>query len=78
MCGLLFPHRREAAFANLRMYESVGFTLAAAYAQFLCMGVKIHVTGGALLLSVIGYFVMESLAEREKREFFRVKGPVFL
>ena len=67
LCGILFPNKRESAFASLRMYESIGFTISAAYAQFLCMDVKMYITGSVLLVSVIGYFVMESIHEQEKR-----------
>ena len=67
LCGILFPNKRESAFASLRMYESIGFTISAAYAQFLCMDVKMYITGSVLLVSVIGYFVMESVHEQEKR-----------
>ena len=67
LCGLLFPNKRESAFASLRMYESIGFTISAAYAQFLCMDVKMYITGGVLFVSVIGYFIMESVHEKETR-----------
>ena len=67
LCGILFPNKRESAFASLRMYESIGFTISAAYAQFLCMDVKMYITGCVLLVSVIGYFIMESIHEQEKR-----------
>ena len=67
LCGILFPNKRESAFASLRMYESIGFTISAAYAQFLCMDVKMYITGSVLLVSVIGYFIMESVHEQEKR-----------
>ena len=75
LCGLLFPSKRESAFASLRMYESIGFTVSAAYAQFLCMDIKMYITGAVLFVSVLCYFVMESVRAQEKNP---KKKPVTL
>ncbi len=66
ICGLLFSDQREAAFAGLRMYESVGFCISTAYSQFLCMTVKMYITGGLLILAVCGYFLMEHFHKKDK------------
>ena len=60
LVGILFPStEREAAFASLRMYESVGFCMGFGYAQFLCMDIKMFILGGVLLFGMTNYFLME-------------------
>ena len=64
MSGLLFANQREAAFASLRMYESLGFVIAFAYAQFICLDIKIIITGVLLVFGLIGYVMMEIIHKR--------------
>ncbi|KAG9347512.1 hypothetical protein JZ751_005080, partial [Albula glossodonta] len=50
--GVLFPNHKEAAFANYRMWESVGFVIAFAYSNFICLDSKLYVLIAVLILSM--------------------------
>ncbi|ELU15338.1 hypothetical protein CAPTEDRAFT_224010 [Capitella teleta] len=58
MTGLMFKER-EAAFASFRIYESLGFTVAAGVAQFICIDVKIVLLAVTLVLSMASNAVLE-------------------
>ena len=58
------------------MYESIGFTIAFAYAQFLCMDIKIFVTGGLLVVAIVCYFCM-GIVQR-KQEVVKLKLPAYV
>lgn len=49
--GILFPREKEAAFANYRMWESLGFVIAFAYSTFLCLEYKLYILLVVLLLT---------------------------
>ncbi|XP_060069463.1 UNC93-like protein [Ylistrum balloti] len=53
LIGYAFPENPEAAFANLRMFEALGFSVAYLYSNSLCVNVKLYMVGGLLLVSVI-------------------------
>ncbi|GCC30293.1 hypothetical protein chiPu_0008741 [Chiloscyllium punctatum] len=57
--GVLFLSDKEAAFANYRLWESVGFVTAFAYANFLCIKVKLIILVIVLLLGMIMYGIVE-------------------
>jgi hypothetical protein len=58
--GTMFEQSaREAAFANYRLWESVGFILAFTYSAALCVRVKVLILAAALLLGLAGYFTVE-------------------
>ncbi|XP_037541576.1 protein unc-93 homolog A [Nematolebias whitei] len=57
--GVLFPKNKEAAFANYRMWESLGFVIAFAYSTFLCLEYKIYILLAVLVLTVITYPIVE-------------------
>lgn len=57
--GVLFPRSKEAAFANYRMWESLGFVIAFAYSTFLCLEYKIYILLAVLVLTVITYPIVE-------------------
>ena len=46
------------------MYEAIGFTIAFAYAQFVCMDIKIVLTGGLLVLALLSYLLLTLLYGR--------------
>ncbi|KAK2155756.1 hypothetical protein LSH36_232g02007, partial [Paralvinella palmiformis] len=67
----LNPTRKETIFSYLtfgclRMYEGIGFTVAFAYAQYLCMATKTCILIGVLLVGLICYYVMEHLEKKHK------------
>ena len=59
MYGVLFPNKQEAGFSNIRLWESVGFTVAFAYSNFLCVWVKLAVLATVLVFGVGFYYIIE-------------------
>lgn len=57
--GVLFPRDKEAAFANYRMWESLGFVIAFAYSTFLCLEYKLYILLAVLVLTLITYPIVE-------------------
>ncbi|XP_069575186.1 protein unc-93 homolog A [Brachyistius frenatus] len=57
--GILFPREKEAAFANYRMWESLGFVIAFAYSTFLCLEYKIYILLAVLVTTAVTYPVVE-------------------
>ncbi|XP_034999942.2 protein unc-93 homolog A [Hippoglossus stenolepis] len=57
--GVLFSADKEAAFANYRMWESLGFVIAFAYSTFLCLEYKLYILLAVLLLTVVTYPIVE-------------------
>ncbi|XP_053736208.1 protein unc-93 homolog A [Synchiropus splendidus] len=57
--GILFTKEKEAAFANYRMWESLGFVVAFAYSTFLCLEHKLYILLFFLLLSSVTYPIVE-------------------
>ncbi|XP_026113945.1 protein unc-93 homolog A-like [Carassius auratus] len=57
--GILFAKDKEAAFANYRIWESLGFAIAFAYSTFLCLSTKIYVALSVLALTVVTYLYAE-------------------
>ncbi|KAA8582854.1 hypothetical protein FQN60_015400, partial [Etheostoma spectabile] len=49
----------EAAFANYRMWESLGFVIAFAYSTFICLEYKLYILLSVLLLTAVTYPVVE-------------------
>ena len=75
--GILFPKEHsEAAFASLRMYEAIGCSIAFAYGQFLCMNVKIYITGGVLVFGMFGYILLEITEKRRTEAIDSDADPV--
>ncbi|XP_041830953.1 protein unc-93 homolog A [Melanotaenia boesemani] len=57
--GVLFPKDKEAAFANYRMWESLGFVIAFAYSTFICLEYKLYILVSVLVLTMITYPIVE-------------------
>lgn len=57
--GVLFSRDKEAAFANYRMWESLGFVIAFAYSTFICLEYKLYIMLAVLLLAIVTYPVVE-------------------
>lgn len=57
--GVLFPKAKEAAFANYRMWESLGFVIAFAYSTFICLETKLYILLSVLLLTAVTYPIVE-------------------
>uniref|UniRef100_A0A3Q4GVT9 Protein unc-93 homolog A n=1 Tax=Neolamprologus brichardi TaxID=32507 RepID=A0A3Q4GVT9_NEOBR len=57
--GILFPREKEAAFANYRMWESLGAVIAFAYSTFLCLEYKLYIVLAVLVVTAITYPIVE-------------------
>lgn len=63
--GSLFTESTEAAFANYRLWESVGFVMTYAYNGYLRTNIKLYICIGFLVSGMLGYSVVE-ITERRK------------
>ncbi len=59
MYGVFFHDNQEAAFSNYRLWESLGFVIAFAYANYLCITTKLIILLVVLIISLVGYFTAE-------------------
>lgn len=57
--GILFAEHKEAAFANYRMWESLGFVIAFAYSTYICLSTKIYIALSVLALTMVTYLYVE-------------------
>ncbi|XP_053565141.1 protein unc-93 homolog A-like [Bombina bombina] len=64
--GVLFDEHKEAAFANYRLWESLGFVIAFAYSNYLCVFVKLYIVLSVMLLGMLLYLVVEYLEHRKQ------------
>ena len=65
MYGVFFYDNQEPAFSNYRLWESLGFVLAFAYANFLCIRVKLIILLLVLTISMIGYILAEYINRKQ-------------
>lgn len=65
MYGVFFHDNQEPAFSNYRLWESLGFVLAFAYANFLCIRVKLIILLLVLTISMIGYILAEYINRKQ-------------
>ncbi|XP_061234516.1 protein unc-93 homolog A isoform X2 [Neopsephotus bourkii] len=59
--GILFEKHKEAAFANYRLWESLGFVIAFGYSTKLQIYIKLYILLSMLVLSVATYGAVEYL-----------------
>ncbi|XP_030355927.1 protein unc-93 homolog A isoform X3 [Strigops habroptila] len=59
--GILFEKHKEAAFANYRLWESLGFVIAFAYSTKLQVYIKLYILLSVLVLSMVTYGAVEYL-----------------
>ncbi|KAG8444327.1 hypothetical protein GDO86_009493 [Hymenochirus boettgeri] len=57
--GTLFDKHKEAAFANYRLWESLGFVIAYGYSTFLCVSLKLYILLAVLLIAIFLYGCVE-------------------
>ncbi|KAF6116884.1 unc-93-like protein A [Phyllostomus discolor] len=62
--GVLFDKNKEAAFANYRLWEALGFVVAFGYSTFLCVSVKLYVLLGVLGMAMLAYGTVELMEAR--------------
>jgi len=77
MYGVFFADNQEAAFSNYRLWESLGYVIAFAYANFLCIKVKLIILLVVLIISLVGYFIAEYINQMQvDREYSFSTGIV--
>lgn len=59
MYGVFFHDNQEPAFSNYRLWESLGFVVSFAYANYLCIITKLIILLVVLTISLVGYFLAE-------------------
>jgi len=57
--GCLFVEETPAAFANFRLWQSLGFVIPFAYSNFLCTDVKLYILTSVLVIGIVGYVIVE-------------------
>ncbi|XP_062832273.1 protein unc-93 homolog A isoform X2 [Anolis carolinensis] len=62
--GVLFEKHKEAAFANYRLWESLGFVIAFGYSTFLRVYVKLYIVLAVLVVSMVLYETVEYLESK--------------
>lgn len=66
--GVLFEKNKEAAFANYRLWEALGFVIAFGYSTFLCVSVKLYVLLGVLSAAMAAYGAVECMESTKAAE----------
>ena len=67
MYGILFNNCTDAAFANFRFWEALGFAIAYGYQSFLETKIKCYIMLGVIFISFIGYTACELKVTEEKK-----------
>uniref|UniRef100_A0A2I3S9S9 Protein unc-93 homolog A n=1 Tax=Pan troglodytes TaxID=9598 RepID=A0A2I3S9S9_PANTR len=62
--GVVFEKSKEAAFANYRLWEALGFVIAFGYSTFLCVHVKLYILLGVLSLTMVAYGLVECVESK--------------
>ncbi|NWY38919.1 UN93A protein, partial [Sylvia atricapilla] len=65
--GILFEKHKEAAFANYRLWESLGFVIAFGYSTKLQAYIKLYILLSVLVLSMVTYGAVEYLEAKSSR-----------
>lgn len=74
--GYLFTDNSEPAFANYRLWESIGFIIAFAWSNFLVTYVKLYICLGFLFVGMILYAMVETFDRRNKKKDFDLNNSI--
>ncbi|XP_004702137.1 protein unc-93 homolog A [Echinops telfairi] len=66
--GMLFEKNKEAAFANYRLWEALGFVVAFGYSTYLCVHVKLYILLGVLAVAMAAYGAVEAMEARPQAQ----------
>ncbi|XP_013372876.1 PREDICTED: protein unc-93 homolog A isoform X4 [Chinchilla lanigera] len=72
--GVLFEKNKEAAFANYRLWEALGFVIAFGYSTFLCVSTKLYILAGVLTLTMAAYGTVECMESRSPTQLSPAGG----
>ncbi len=64
----MFPTNQEAGFSNYRLWESLGFVVAFAVGNYICVNVKLYILIVFLVVGVAGYAVIEVIQRRSNED----------
>lgn len=67
--GILFPTKKEAAFAGLKMCQAIGACLLFVTAPYFCTIVKIYFMIFLLIAAVGGYVILDVVFLRKTNKF---------
>ncbi|CAG5129993.1 unnamed protein product [Candidula unifasciata] len=73
--GSVFSGNAEAAFANYRLWESLGFAVTFAYNDYLRTDMKLYICLGVLGASVVCYTIVEGLLFKAKTKSANITSP---
>lgn len=65
--GILFPSVEEAAFANYRLWESLGLALAYLASNHLCIRPKLYILIAMATVGTICYYIVEYKVKKSKK-----------
>ncbi|KAM8952969.1 protein unc-93 homolog A-like [Pelodytes ibericus] len=74
--GVLFDDHKEAAFANYRLWESLGFVIAYGYSTFLCVSVKLYILLSVLVIAMVLYGCVEYVEYVEYKKPAITMNPI--
>lgn len=64
MIGAIFSTNQEPAYANLRLFQAMGFTMAYMYSNFLCEYIKIYIAAAFVLVAIALQTVVEVVVRK--------------
>ncbi|XP_029657148.1 UNC93-like protein, partial [Octopus sinensis] len=70
--GFLFSDNTEAAFANYRLWESVGFVMTFLYSTHVNIAIRLYICLGFLFFGMTGYAVVEVIIRGRSKKSFKV------
>lgn len=66
LIALLFPDKRDSAFANYHTWKALGFTLTFVYGNFLCVAMKLIIAIVLLCVAMLLYIIVEIRVKRNQ------------
>ncbi|XP_049873745.1 UNC93-like protein isoform X2 [Pectinophora gossypiella] len=57
--GILFPDKKEAAFANFRLWKAIGYVIAYVTSHYMRVSHKIYMLLALYIVGLLGYYVTE-------------------
>lgn len=64
MIGAIFSTNQEPAYANLRLFQAAGFTMAYLYSNSLCEYIKLYIAAAVVVVGIILQTVVEIIVRR--------------
>lgn len=64
MVGAIFSTNQEPAYANLRLFQASGFTMAYLYSNSLCEYIKLYIAAGFVVFATICQTIVEIMVRR--------------